>query len=52
MNWGEFKEYVDRKLKEEGYDDTIDIWYIDVSHPTPQDLDIEIPDEERKLTIY
>jgi len=33
LTWGEFKEIIDKGLKEQGGGDDTTIWYIDISFP-------------------
>lgn len=37
MTWKELKEIIDAKLAAAGKDDSVQVWYIDVSHPAVSD---------------
>ena len=46
MTWDEFKEFVDKKLKEIGKDGNIEIRYFDLSCPSPETLDVILDDTD------
>lgn len=50
--WKEFKEFVDKKLAEKGFNDLIPIWYIDIAFPTLNDVEVEINTSMSDETIY
>ena len=39
MTWKEFKDAVDKELKENGIDENTEIWYIDISFPNKDDFE-------------
>lgn len=45
MTWGEFKDFVDAKMEEQGLSEDTYIWYIDVSFPECADgeRDYKVP---------
>ena len=47
MNWNELKACIDEKLSEKGLDGTETIWYIDVSWPRKEEIEVffQKPDE-------
>jgi len=51
MKWSEFKEIVDKKIKDADFED-IDINYIDISSLGYHGTDIVISTEDDELTIY
>lgn len=54
MTWNEFKEFVDKKLSEQGSDGNIEIDYIDVTHITldSYNREIDVCIDEDYLSIY
>ena len=48
MNWLEFKKQVDKELKEKEIDPNQDIWYIDISLPYDNSINI---DEDTNIGI-
>lgn len=41
MTWKEFKDAVDKKMKEKGIEESVSIWYIDISFPEKDDFEKE-----------
>jgi hypothetical protein len=41
VTWREFKEWVDRQLAEKGISEDTPIWFIDLSFPDVERIDIE-----------
>lgn len=41
MKWSEFKQFIDKELKEMGVEDP-DIWYIDISFPVKDHLGVGV----------
>jgi len=39
MTWKEFKDAIDKELKEKGIDESTEIWYIDISFPNKDDFE-------------
>ncbi len=37
MTWAEFKAEVDRIMKRDGISDDIELWYIDIVEPEPEE---------------
>lgn len=46
MTWQEFKELVDKKIEEEGSEQSVQIGYIDISYPRKKIVDIWLTDGE------
>jgi len=44
LTWNEFKKFVDHALEEQGVDGDIAIWYIDVSFPQPDGIQVSTDD--------
>jgi hypothetical protein len=40
MTWKEFKDMIDQHLASHDIGDDIDIWYIDISYPRPEQIEI------------
>jgi Tfp pilus assembly pilus retraction ATPase PilT len=41
MTWKQFKEYVDKELKEKGIEENTELWYIDISFLGDDDIEKE-----------
>lgn len=51
MTWKEFKEAVDKQLKEKGISEDAEIWWIDVTCPDVLNNDITVGKDEYGLLI-